>query len=97
MSSSIAYTAVLDVQRETAEFLASLLAAHRVRLGTRAGTRTLSPFHQAVLVLRWFVDNTRVVQLARDNHVHKNTVYAYLHEGIDVLAECAPESRECGK
>lgn len=91
MSSSITYTAVLDVHRETAEFLAVLLAANRVRIGTRAGTRALDPFEQAVLVLRWFVDNTRVVQLAGDNHVHKNTVYAYLHEGIDVLAERAPD------
>ena len=27
--------------------------------GTRCGTRALGPFRQAVLVLRWFADNTR--------------------------------------
>jgi hypothetical protein len=30
------------------------------------GTRALSPFNQAVLVLRWFLDATRVTQLATD-------------------------------
>lgn len=60
---SITYTAVLDVGRETAETLARLLHEHRERIGTRKNTRALGVFKQGVLVLRWFVDGTRLVQL----------------------------------
>ena len=48
-------------------------------------------FRQAVLVLRWFVDGTRVVQLARDNGISVPTAYRYLHEGLIVLADHAPD------
>jgi hypothetical protein len=91
VSNSVTYTAVLDVQRGTVEFLSALLAARRVELGTRGGTRALGPFKQAVLVLRWFLDGTRVRQLAADNAIGKSTAYDYLHEGIDVLAAQAPD------
>ncbi|GAA5768124.1 hypothetical protein Aros01_04632 [Streptosporangium roseum] len=91
MSNRVTYTAVLDVQRETVEFLSDLLAGHRANLGTRAGTRALGPFNQAVLVLRWFLDGTRVRQLAADNAIGKSTAYDYLHEGIDVMAAQAPD------
>ena len=62
--------------------------------GTRRGTRALGPFRQAVLVLRWFADNTRVRQLACDFDIGKSTAYDYLHEGIDVLADIAPDVHE---
>lgn len=91
MSPSITYTAVLNVQPRTAQHLARILAAHRQTIGTRPGTRALTPFDQAVLVLRWFLDATRTAQLATDNAISKSTVYAYLHEGIDVLAGRAPD------
>jgi hypothetical protein len=91
VSSSITYTAVLDVSRATAEFLAKLLQEHRERLGTRKNTRALGPFKQAVLVLRWFVDGTRIAQLARDNGISAPTAYRYLHEGLTVLADHAPD------
>lgn len=91
MPSSITYTAVLDVRRETAEHLAMLLRGHRDRLGTRRGTRALGVFKQAVLMLRWFVDGTRLVQLARDNGISLPTAYRYLHEGLTVLADHAPD------
>ena len=91
MSSSITYTAVLDVRRSTAEHLAKLLRGHRERLGTRKGTRALGVFRQAVLVLRWFVDGTRLPQLARDNGISVPTAYRYLHEGLTVLADHAPD------
>lgn len=58
------------------------MQAERVRLGTRAGSRALSPFKQAVLILRWFLDGTGVAQLAVDNAIKKSTVYDYLHEGF---------------
>ncbi|PZT76862.1 IS5/IS1182 family transposase [Streptomyces sp. AC1-42W] len=85
------YTAVLDVRRATAEHLARLLLGQRERLGTRRGTRALGVFRQAVLVLRWFVDGTRLAQLARDNGISVPTAYRYLHEGLTVLADHAPD------
>jgi DDE superfamily endonuclease len=42
-------------------------------------------------VLRWFVDGTRLVQLARDNAISVPTAYRYLHEGLTVLADHAPD------
>ena len=89
-TTSVTYTAVLPVRHETVEFLACLLAAERARRGTRADTRALSCREQAVLVLRWFLDGTRLSELARDNAISKSTGYDYLHEGIEVLAARAP-------
>lgn len=78
---SITYTAVLDARRETAETLAPLLREHRGRLSTRKNTRALGVFKQAVLVLRWFVDGTRLAQLARDNGIPASTAYRYCTRG----------------
>jgi len=64
---SVTYTAVLPVREETVNFLAGLLTEERVRRGTRGQTRSLSVHDQAVLVLRWFLDGTRISQLAHDN------------------------------
>jgi hypothetical protein len=91
VSTSITYTTTLEIRRETVEELARLLAAHRQVLGTRKGTRVLGPFKQAVLVIRWFLDATRLRQLWADNDISKSTAYAYLQEGIDVLATQAPD------
>jgi hypothetical protein len=41
-------------------------------------------------VLRWFLDSTRVRQLAVDNAISKSTAYTYLEEGFTVLAAQAP-------
>src|SRR4051812_45068874 len=87
---SVTYTAVLPVRDDTVDFLAGLLAAERLRRGTRSDTRSLSVHDQAVLVLRWLLAGTRMRQLARDNGIGKSTGYDYLHEGIDVLAVQAP-------
>jgi hypothetical protein len=87
---SVTYTAVLSVREETVLFVSRLLHAERQRRGTRTGTRALGCFKQAVLVIRWFLDGTRLAQLARDNAVGKSTAYDYLQEGIDVLAAQAP-------
>jgi hypothetical protein len=87
---SVTYAAVLPVRDETVEFLTDLLAAERTRRGTRAGTRVLSCRDQAILVLRWFLDGTRMSQLAGDNEISKSTGYDYLNEGIDVLAAQSP-------
>jgi hypothetical protein len=88
---SVTYTAILPVRDRTVVFLTCLLSDERRRRGTRAGTRALSPVKQAVLVLRWFLDGTRVAQLATDNEIGRSTVYDYLHEGITILAVRAPK------
>ena len=87
---SVTYTATLSVREETVLYLSSLLHRQRVRRGTRTGRRSLSCFRQAVLVIRWFLDGTRVKQLATDNGISKSTAYERLHEGIAVLAERSP-------
>lgn len=90
MGTSVTYTATLPVRDQTVLFLSALLHAERARRGTRAGRRALGSFAQAVLVLRWFYDATRVAQLAADNRIGLSTAYRYLHEGIDVLARRRP-------
>src|SRR4051812_34456265 len=87
---SVTYTSVLPVREQTVDFLADLLAAERLRRGTRAGSRSLDCHDQAVLVLRWLLDGTRVAGLAVDNTISESTVYDYVHEGLDVLAAQAP-------
>jgi hypothetical protein len=77
---SVTYTATLTVREETVLFVSSLLHAERQRRGTRTGTRALSCFKQAILVIRWFLDGTRVAQLAGDNTIGRSTAYDYLHE-----------------
>src|SRR5215211_4095152 len=87
---SVTYTATLPVHDHTVVFLSGLLHAERQRLGTRAGTRASGCFKQAILVLRWLLNGTKVKQLALDNAISVSTGYAYLHEGITVLATHAP-------
>jgi hypothetical protein len=91
VSTSVTYTAVLDVKRSTAEHPAGLLRDHRIAARTRKGRRALGCFRQAVLVLRWFIDGTRLSQLACDNGLSTSTAYRYLHEGLTVLAAGAPD------
>lgn len=91
------YSAILDIPRNTIAYLANLLLRRRQTLGTRAGRRALSVGKQAVLILRWFLDNTRLSQLRCDNGIGKSTAYSYLHEGIDVLAAQAPDLPPCWK
>jgi hypothetical protein len=87
----IAYSATLDLPREVALHLAGLLRGERLARGTRRGRRSLGCFKQAVLALRWFLDGTRVSQLAHDNGVSVPAAYRYLHEAVDLLAAQAPD------
>ena len=93
MSDPVTYTAVLPVAEETVLFVSRLLAAERRRRGTRGRRRALGCYRQAVLLLRWFVDGTRLAPLAADTAIGRSTGYRYLHEGIDVLAAAAPGLR----
>lgn len=83
-------TTTLPVREQTVLEVSALLHAQRRRRGTRAGTRVLSCYWQAVLVVRWLLDDTRVAQLAGDNRIGRSTCYEYLHEALGVLAEQAP-------
>jgi hypothetical protein len=69
LTTSVTYTATLSVREQTVLFVSARLHAERLRRGTRTGTRALSCFRQAVLVIRWFLDGTRVKQLAKDNAI----------------------------
>jgi len=90
----ITYRATLDVPRELVHDVAGLLRAERRRRGTRRGTRALTCFWQAILVLRWFRDRTDPARLGRDHQISRATAYRYLDEGIAVLAACAPNLHE---
>jgi hypothetical protein len=90
VSDPVTYTGVLPIGEHTAVHLTQLLADERRERRTRRGRRALGPWRHAVLVLRWFLDGTRVAQLAVDNRIGLSTTYRYLHEGIDVLAAAAP-------
>jgi len=90
----ITFTCALEARHETVYFLAKLIHEHCERTGTRRGTRALGPFRHAVMVLRWFLDGTRIRQLAADNHIGKTTCYDRLHEAIDLLAALAPDVQE---
>lgn len=74
----------------TAAFVAGLLDPNGGGAGRGGGRRALRSFAQAVMVQRWFLDGTRVAQLARDNQVSSSTAFRCLHEVIDVLAAVAP-------
>ncbi|HEV2636325.1 MAG TPA: transposase family protein [Actinocrinis sp.] len=91
---SVTYSCVLQVRPSTVMFLARLLQQRREVIGTRAGRRALSPWSQAVLVLRWFLDGTRIKQLAADNAIGVSTCYRHLHEAVAVLAFAAPDIHE---
>jgi hypothetical protein len=90
VSDPVTYAAVLPIGESAVARLAQLLDSERLQRRTRAGRRVLDVRGQAILVLRWFCDATRVVQLATDNQLSLSTAYRYLHEGIDVLAAVAP-------
>ncbi|MFB9803903.1 transposase family protein [Streptomonospora salina] len=87
----VTYRAILDVGREAVHFLSKLPAGERRRRGTRAGSRALTCFHQAVLVLRHFRDGTLPCDPAPDFAIGRATAYRYTDEGTDVLAEQAPD------
>jgi hypothetical protein len=82
---SVTYTAALPVREQTVLEASALLHAQR----RRRGTRVLSCYWQAVLVIRWLLDGNRVVQLAGDNRIGRSTCYEYLQEALGVLADQA--------
>ncbi len=84
MSDPVTYSAMLPIAEETVLFVSRLLAAERRRRGTRSRQRALGCHRQAVLILRWFVDGTRLAQLAADNRIGRSTAYRTPPDGIAV-------------
>ncbi|GIF05979.1 hypothetical protein Asi03nite_35170 [Actinoplanes siamensis] len=87
----IAYPAMLDVPRELVRHLARLLAAERRARGTRTGTRALTCFYQALLVLVWFRKAEDLNLLGASFGVSRATAYRYRDEGVAVLAAQAQD------
>ncbi|GAB7038458.1 IS5/IS1182 family transposase [Catenuloplanes niger JCM 9533] len=90
----IAYPAMLDVPRELVRYLAQLLSAERRARGTRRGTRSLTCFYQALLVIVWFRKAEDATVLGAGFGISRATVYRYLAEGITVLSAQAPDLHE---
>ena len=69
----ILYSVLLDNFPDLAATVVRLLAAHCQAIGTRRRTRALTPWVQAMLMLRFFRDATRIKALACDNTVALST------------------------
>ena len=88
----IAYRAMLDVPRELVVYLAGLLRQRRRELGTRRGTRSLTPYRQAVFGLVWFRDRgVDIPRLGAGFGISRATSYRYHDEVLTVLCVLAPE------
>ena len=90
----LSYRATLDVPHETVARVSRWLQAHRRRCDVRPWQRIATCWTQAVLVLRWLKDGTKIHLLARDSGISQATAYRYLHEAIDVIAEHAPQLQD---
>jgi hypothetical protein len=86
----IAYPAMLDVPRELVRHVAGLLRAERRARGTRRGTRRLTCFYQAVLVLVWFRKGEDKTTLGAGFGVSRATAYRYIAEAVTALAAQTP-------
>ena len=90
----ISYRVILDVPFQLALFVSGLLAEHRHEIGTRAGTRALTCWKQAVFALAWFRDRPDIRRLGAGFGISQATAYRYKDEAIEVLAAKAPSLRE---
>ena len=87
----VAYRALLDLPRQLVAYLAGLLAAERRARGTRAGTRALSCWRQAVFALVWFRERRLIPVIGQGLGISQATAYRYLAAAVDVLAAQAPD------
>lgn len=90
----IIYQATLDVPDQTLTTLTGWINVHRWLHDSHPWQRAASARDQALLVLLWFKESTKVATLAWTIGISIATAYRYLHEGIDVLAEHAPDLHE---
>jgi hypothetical protein len=82
----ITYRATLDVPDHLCHVVAGWLRAWRRAHDARPWQRAATPWTQAVMLLRWARDDTRVHMIARDAGVSQATAYRYIHEAVDVVA-----------
>ncbi|USQ79730.1 transposase [Ornithinimicrobium faecis] len=87
----ITYRATLEVPFSTVARVSGWVQAHRRANDVRPWQRAATSWTQALLVLRWFKDDTAVHLLARDAGISQATAYRYLHEAVEVIADRAPE------
>lgn len=87
----IVYRAMLDVPRELVQKVATWLRAERRALGTRAGSRVLTCWNQAVMVLSWFRNHGDIALVGAGFGVSRATAYRYRDEAIRVIAAQAPD------
>jgi hypothetical protein len=90
----LSYRVILDVRFQLVVFVSGLLADHRRELGTRAGTRALTCWKQAVFALAWFRDRPDIRRLGVGFGISQATAYRYKDEAVDVLAARAPSLGE---
>lgn len=90
----IAYPAMLDVPRELVREVARLLRAERRSRGTRKGSRALTCWFQALLVLAWLRNRGEIALVGAGFGVSRATAYRYRDEVIAVLAAQAPDLHE---
>ena len=88
------YCCTLDVSRALVRYVARLLSAERRRLGTRRGTRSLTPFHQARFALAYLRDRVEIERLGAGFGLSRATAYRYIAEAVRVLSEQAPDLQE---
>jgi len=86
----VTYVGKLPYGPATVEYLGDLLRRHWEQTGARCGRRVLGWWDQVVMWLRSMHDNTRVVDLARDNGIGRSTAYRLLDETTEVVAAAAP-------
>jgi hypothetical protein len=79
------------VPRELVVYLSRLLAAERRARGTRKGTRKLTCWFQALMVLVWFRKGEDKTLLGAGFGVSRATAYRYVAEAITVLCAQAPD------
>src|SRR3954464_12316886 len=82
---------MVDVPRELVQYLGRLLAGERQAKGTRRGTRALTCFYQALLVLVWFRKAEDKTLLGAGFGVSRATAYRYVDEGGAGLCAQAPQ------
>jgi hypothetical protein len=90
----IAYRAMLDVPRELVAMVAGLLRAERRARSTRRGSRALTCWYQALLVLVWYRKREEMTVLAAGFGVSRATAYRYRDEVVTALHAQAPDLHE---
>ena len=85
------YSAICDVPEETLLHVTALLRGTAARSAPGRGAAPGSERTQAKLVLRWFRDDAPIRLLAAEAGLPISTLYRYLHEAIEVIAEQAPD------